>query len=191
VGRKKLVRKAEPKRRRAWPRWTGFRGKTVWDWLPIVGALLIPVVIAFGTWRITTQQGKLEDQRAQVEQELAEQRAQDEVLQAYLDQMSGLLLERDLRASEEDSEVRTLARARTLTVLERLEDPSRKTAVMQFLVEANLVQRVEGRDPIVRLNQAAPFDVNVESGAALSGVTLNVANLHASSWLAPTCAKPT
>jgi len=76
---------------------------------------------------------KIEDQRAQAERELAEQRAQDEALQADLDQMSGLLLERDLRASEEDSEVRTLARARTLTVLERL-DPSRKTAVMQFLL---------------------------------------------------------
>ena len=54
-----------------------------------------------------------------------EQRAQDPALQAYLDQMSTLLLEKDLRNSEEDSEVRTLARARTLTVLERL-DPSRK-----------------------------------------------------------------
>jgi hypothetical protein len=31
--------------------------------------------------------------------------------------MSMLLLEKDLRASDEDSEVRTLARARTLTVL--------------------------------------------------------------------------
>jgi len=37
VGQKKLVRKAEPpfKRRIAWPRWTGFRGKKVWDCLTI------------------------------------------------------------------------------------------------------------------------------------------------------------
>jgi hypothetical protein len=33
---------------------------TVRDWLPIVGALLIPVVIAAGTWGITWQQGSLE-----------------------------------------------------------------------------------------------------------------------------------
>jgi hypothetical protein len=29
VGRKALSRKPEPKRRKAWPRWTGFRGLTV------------------------------------------------------------------------------------------------------------------------------------------------------------------
>jgi uncharacterized protein YjbI with pentapeptide repeats len=68
--------------------------------------------------------------------------------------MGSLLLERDLRASEEDSEVRSVARARTLTVLGRL-DPSRKTALMQFLVEAELVQRVErGRGPIITLTGA-------------------------------------
>src|SRR5215208_1629532 len=68
--------------------------------------------------------------------------------------MGSLLLERDLRASEEDSEVRSVARARTLTVLGRL-DPSRKTALMEFLVEAELVQRVErGRGPIITLTGA-------------------------------------
>ena len=38
-------------------------------------------------------------------------------------------------------------------MLERL-DPSRKTAVVQFLVEANLVQRVAGTGPIISLNGA-------------------------------------
>jgi hypothetical protein len=75
--------------------------------------------------------------------------------------MGSLLLEKDLRKSKEDSEVRTLARARTLTVLGRL-DPSRKAAVTEFLVEADLVQRVEGRKPIIRLESA---DL---SGAVLS-----------------------
>jgi uncharacterized protein YjbI with pentapeptide repeats len=111
---------------------------------------------------------------------VAEQRAQDEALQAYLDQMSSLLLEKDLRTSEEDSEVRTLARARTLTVLGRL-DPSRKTAVMQFLVEAKLVQRVEGTGPIIRLGGAdLSFadlsDVDL-SGAHLRGAKLSRADL--------------
>src|SRR5215211_2938985 len=186
-------------------RW-GFRGMTVRDWLPIVGALLIPVMIALGTWGITWQQGKIEDRRAEAERELAKQRAQDEALQAYLDQMSTLLLEKDLRSSTEDSEVRTLARARTLTVLGRL-DPSRKSAVMEFLVEAELVQRVEGSEPIIRLagtdlsaaslsdanlSGAVLFDADLSnadlgevnlsnanlSGANLSGANLNNANLN-------------
>jgi hypothetical protein len=139
-------------------RW-GFRGMTVRDWMPIVGALLIPIVIAVGTWVITLQQGNIEDRRAKAERELAEQRAQDDAVQAYLDQMNNLLLEHNLRHSEEDSRVRTLAQARTLTVLGRL-DPSDKTAVMQFLVEADLLQRpllcgeegcgIDPYDPIIR-----------------------------------------
>jgi hypothetical protein len=52
--------------------------------------------------------------------------------------MSALLLESNLREAEPDSEVRTLARARTLTVLERL-DPSRRADVMRFLIEADLI----------------------------------------------------
>jgi hypothetical protein len=190
VERKKPGRRAEPESKRgiAWPRWTGFRGKTFWNWLEL---LIVPLALAgIGFWftvqqdarqqqienqraqqaqkienQRTQQAQKIENQRAEAERELAVQRAQDEALQAYLDQMSGLLLERDLRASEEDSEVRTLARARTLTVLERL-DPSRKTALMQFLVEADLVQRVDGRDPIISLR-----------GADLSGANLLNANL--------------
>src|SRR5215208_4290398 len=126
-------------------RWTGFRGMTLRDWLTIVGALLVPVVVALGTGWITWQLAENENQRAEAERELAEQRAQDEALQAYLDQMGGLLLESDLRKSKEDSEVRSVARARTLTVLSRL-DPSRKTAIIQFLVEAELVQRTAGKE---------------------------------------------
>jgi hypothetical protein len=74
-------------------------------------------------------------------------------MSAYLDQMSSLLLERDLRESEEDSEVRTLARARTLAVLSGL-DRRRKTAVMHFLVEEALIQSVEGKGPIINLSGA-------------------------------------
>src|SRR5918994_4393782 len=121
----------------------GFRGKTVWDWLDL---LLVPLVLGLGAaflaaWfdaQQDTRQQRLENQRAEAERALAAHRAQDEALQAYLDQMSTLLLEKDLWVSGEDSEVRTLARARTLTVLETL-DPSRKTAVATFLAEAKLI----------------------------------------------------
>jgi uncharacterized protein YjbI with pentapeptide repeats len=145
--------------------------------------LAIPVVLAAaGLWftaqqdarqqniedRRAQQAQKIEDQRAAAERELAVRRAQDEALQAYLSQMGSLLLDKNLRESEEDSEVRTLARART--VLSRL-DPSRKSAVMEFLVEAELVQSVEGRGPIIRLGGA---DL---SGAEMSGADLSEANL--------------
>src|SRR5215217_3515863 len=184
VGQKKPEREQTEETKQS--RWC-FRGKTVWDWLPIVGALLVPLVIALGTGWITRQLAnlenqraqqaqKVEDQRAEAERELAEQRAQDEALQAYLNQMSGLLLEKDLRSSEEDSEVRTLARARTLTVLERL-DRKRKPAVIGFLIEAELIQRVEGTEPNINLGGADLSEANLGSSADLSGANLQMANL--------------
>jgi uncharacterized protein YjbI with pentapeptide repeats len=143
--------------------------------------LVIPLALtAIGLWftmqqaareqqiedRRAHQAQRIENQRAEAEQTLQQQRAQDEALQAYLDQMSSLLLGNNLRESEDASAVRTLARARTLTVLGRL-DPSRKKEVMQFLVEADLAQRVDGRDPIIEL-----------SGADLSRIDFVDANLH-------------
>jgi hypothetical protein len=58
------------------------------------------------------QAQKLENQRAEAEQDLAEQRAQDEALQAYLDQMSSLILDKDrpLHQTQEGDAVRILAR---------------------------------------------------------------------------------
>jgi hypothetical protein len=92
--------------------------------------------------------------------------------------MSALLLEKDLRDSGADSEVSTLARARTLTMLGRL-DPSRKKAVMQFLVEAELVQKVDDRGPIIRLSGANLSDADLLGddllGDDLSGAYLSTA----------------
>src|SRR5829696_3016723 len=141
---------------------------TLWDWIKL---LIVPAVIAGGGLWFNRQQREreLETARQQREREveIAERRTQDEALQAYLDQMGQLLLDKDrpLRQSKEDDEVRTLARARTLTLLRRL-DGERMASVLQFLVEAKLVQRVEERAPIIRLG-----------GADLSGAYLRVADL--------------
>src|SRR5918995_3611940 len=85
-----------------------FGGKSLWDWLQL---LIVPVVLSLITvafaWQQDIRQDQIENQRAKAERELAEQRAQDEALQAYLNQMGSLLLEKKaLRESKEDSEVR-------------------------------------------------------------------------------------
>jgi hypothetical protein len=158
-------------------RW-GFRGMTLRDWLPIVGALLIPLVIALGTGVITWKLAKLESQRAAAERTLAERRTQEEALQAYVDEVGRLMLEKDLT----DPKVKTILRARTITVLGRLDPhegrlpPSGKTAVMQFLVEADLVQRVEGRDPTIILHSADLRKAYL-FGANLFGANLRNADL--------------
>jgi uncharacterized protein YjbI with pentapeptide repeats len=180
--------KRPPWWKRLWER-TGFGDKTLWDVLQllIVPLVLVGIGLLFEMQQAERQQAMeeqqqaLEDRRARAEQKLAEQRAQDEALQAYLDQMSSLLLEKDLRTSEQESEVRTLARARTLTVLERL-DPSRKTAVYQFLVDSDLVQSIDERDPIISLNGADLGGANVSDAnlrnADLNGADLSEADLY-------------
>jgi len=83
----------------------------------------------------------LEAQLDERQRDIEDQRAQDAALQSYFDQMGELMLEKNLRGPEEDSEARTLARARTLTVLGRL-DSDRKKRLLQFLYEADLIMKV-------------------------------------------------
>jgi uncharacterized protein YjbI with pentapeptide repeats len=120
----------------------------------------------------------LQPLRGKNERQLEEQRAQDAALQAYLDQMSQLMLGGNLRDSEEDSEVRTLARARTRTVLARL-DGQRKGRVVQFLYEASLIVR---EHPVVSLSDVRLRGADLShldlSGAALSGADLSSADLN-------------
>jgi uncharacterized protein YjbI with pentapeptide repeats len=156
--------------------------KTLWDWLQL---FIVPLALAaIGLWFAAQQdahQQQIEEKRAKSDQHIEEQRAQDAALQAYLDQMSQLMLEGNLRGSKEGSEVRTLARARTRTVLGRL-DGRRKGSVVQFLYEASLIDK---ENPVVslsavRLRGADLSDVELQD-ANLSGTYLNDANLSGTS----------
>jgi len=157
---------------------TGFSDKTLWNWLEL---LIIPVVLAVGGLLFTVaqdeRQDEAEDRRAEAQREAEEQRAQDQALQAYFEEMGSLLLDEDLRTSQEDDEASndeasTLARARTLTILGRV-DPERKSSVVQFLYESNLIQKDQ---PIVSLASADLSDVDLSS-ASLQGADLGSVDL--------------
>src|SRR5215216_6222550 len=194
------VAEKEPRKRpwrsRLWE-WTDFGEKTLWDWLQLLSALAIPVVLAVAGFSFTAWQGErqqaIEAQRANVEQDIEDQRAQDAALQAYLDQMTELILEKNLRDSKEESEVRTLARARTLTVLGRL-GPDRKRSVVQFLYESYLIRK---GNLIIDLEKANLSEANLSyaklfeadlraaklSDANLNYATLTYANLNYASLI--------
>src|SRR5829696_376406 len=116
------------------PGWVGVAGKTLWDWLKL---LVIPFVIAvtgtLGGYFFTRSENR-------AAQAIADKRTQDEALQFYLDQMAQMLLDKDhpLRQAKQEDDVRRLARARTLTLLQRL-DGEHKRSVLQFLSEAYLI----------------------------------------------------
>jgi uncharacterized protein YjbI with pentapeptide repeats len=165
-----------------------FGGQTVWDWLHLLSALAIPVVLAIvGLW-FTAQQDarqqqiednraqqaqKIENQRAEAERELAEQRAQDETLQAYLSQMSQLMLERKLLEAEPGDPVHTLAQARTSTVILRL-DAEHNESVTLFLTNSGLALR---NNPSGALLTGPEASARLLRGITLSHATLSNANL--------------
>ena len=96
------------------------------------------------------------------------------MLQAYLDGMSQLLTDKDRplhRASVGDS-LSTVARARTLTVLSRL-DGDRKGSVVQFMYESSLISRDR---PVLNLLGANLIKANL-GGANLDAANLFVARL--------------
>jgi hypothetical protein len=163
--------------------WTGLttpKHRTFWDWMKL---LIVPAVIAAGgLWFNRQQQERQrEDERRQQERglEIESQRAQDEALQAYLDQMSQLLADekRPLHRAQQGDSLSTVARARTLTVLSRL-DGVRKGIVVQFLYESKLIV---GDQPVLNL-QGADLQRVVLEATRLSKVNLKGAILSYGSF---------
>jgi uncharacterized protein YjbI with pentapeptide repeats len=149
--------------------WTGFRGKTVWDFLQL---LIVPLVLAvIGLWFATQQdarQQQFENQRSDAERKFADQRAQDEALQAYLNQMSQLMLDRKLLEAEQDTPLYTVAQARTSTVILRL-DAEHNESVTRFLINSGLAVSGEASARLLR-------EITL-SHATLSGAYLPKADL--------------
>ena len=168
--------------------WTGFGeytkpdanfvpGKTLWDWMEL---LIIPIFLGVGLFLLNRSDKK-------TELAIATDRKQEEILQAYLDKISDLLLEKQLLTTQ-DEEVSDVARIRTLTVL-RAVDGTRKGLVLRFLYEAGLIRRdkqiinLAGADLSgaklegVMLANADLEDANLE-GAYLEGADLSGSNLE-------------
>jgi uncharacterized protein YjbI with pentapeptide repeats len=119
------------------PGWIGVANKEVWDWLEL---LIVPVALAVGVYWLNQAQRKRE-------LEVENQRAQDEALQAYIEQIAQLILDKERPLLDRE---RSWARAWTLMVLNRL-DGIRKGSVVQFLHESGLILT---NDPVVSLSGA-------------------------------------
>ena len=171
-----------------------YGGKPLWDWLQL---LIVPLVIAaIGFWFTASQNTRqqqienhraqqaqnIEDKRAQAERALAKQSAQDEALQAYLAQMSNLMLDKNLLESEHGDAVYTLAQARTATVMTRL-DSGRNKTVLGFLWNSGLVgesSNVESSVNLFRHIDLRGADLRGRnlSNAPLRGASLDHADLR-------------
>jgi uncharacterized protein YjbI with pentapeptide repeats len=163
--------------------WTGFLTKTLWDWLQLLGVLGIPVMVGVGVAWFSYRQNLNASQ-------IAEDQQREDALQAYLDNISELLLKEHLgdlaqksRLTAEHEEARQIARARTLAVLPRL-DRERKRSLLLFLYEAHLINLFDWNSADLTeaaLHEATFIGANLSraklNGADLTGTDLSGANL--------------
>lgn len=126
---------------------------------------------------------KAAERRAEVEREIEQKHAETEraisldnqheaALQGYINNMSALLLEMDLREPVELDKVRKIGRVRTLTVLPH-GDGRRKAIVLQFLDESDLINK---DNKVIDL-KGADFSGVELCRAQLSKADLSSANL--------------
>lgn len=139
--------------------------KTLWDWMQL---LIVPAVLAGGALLFNAQS-------AQTQMQIANDNQREEALQVYIDDISRLLLDRNLGNSKAYSQVRNVARTKTMSTLVRL-DSKRQGTVLQFLRESGLIvyeyPEVEvNKHPIVSL-----LDANLQ-GVTLVSVNLSGVNL--------------
>jgi uncharacterized protein YjbI with pentapeptide repeats len=139
--------------------------KSLWEFLDLLIVPLALAIIGFGfTAQQQARQTQIETLRDARARAVEEQRAQNAALQAYLDQMNHLMLEKGLLGSEEGDTVFTLAQARTTTGISQF-DGEHNQAVTRFLSDSGLL-----KDP------ALLAEADLE-GANLSKAVLREANL--------------
>jgi len=139
---------------------------------------MVLAVSAIGCESIERQRDeqRAEDQRERELQVINEQ-AQAVALQTYLDQMSNLMIDRKLRATDPDSDERGLAQARTLTILLAL-GSDRKRHPLKLVAQLHLIDK---GNPIIKLPHADLNEANLAEvtliNVDLTDVDLRAANL--------------
>jgi uncharacterized protein YjbI with pentapeptide repeats len=176
--------------------WTGFserrfvkandeevrEARTLWDWFQL---LIIPAALALIALLFDQTQAERDrtraDQRARIDREITVDNQQEEALGSYTEAMSKLMLESQLRDSEQGSDLRVLASTRTLSTLRRL-NGERKGIVLQFLADANLIRGPD--DPVIDMTKADLSSAVATRAylvrASLNKVDLQGANLRSS-----------
>lgn len=161
-------------------------GKTLWDWFEL---LIVPALIAIiagtfaGTFtlfsvsqlnKISRHQNEIFKQRDKAEDE----RNQQALLIEYLDEISELVEQQLLTLNDNNNSqaLRTIAKARTLTILKSL-DSDRKGELIQFLSAAELIN---ADNPLINLFSAdlaiANLKTTILRKADLNGTLLYRAN---------------
>ncbi len=160
---------------------TGFSEKALWDWLMLIGVLAIPIAVAFASFMFSQQQNlssqTASERQHQTDLQIAAEQQRESTLRICIEDMKDLLLNKGLRTSKPEEEVRAVARVEVLTALRQL-DGERKGLLIRFLSEAGLITSIDIKyDVIIDLSGAELTGAELTS-ADLSGAHLNGAHLN-------------
>jgi uncharacterized protein YjbI with pentapeptide repeats len=167
---------------RSW-KWTGVIDKTFWDWLKL---MIVPIVLGAGgysvvrafAWSDQAEQQQRTQQALREAQNTSRQASLDQISLEYINRMESLLTEYDLAMQPPDGNLRVLARARTLNVLEAL-DPRRRASTVRFLYDARLIGVDDPVIPLAGANlRESDLAYSIMARADLSRVDLGEANLE-------------
>lgn len=160
--------------RASWKGYLGFSNTTVLQWLELI---VVPISLAVGAYYFSESQSRSE-------QLIAANHDEEVLLQGYMDSMSELVLEKQLRKatgnSEEEKDLRNVARSRTLITLRGLVTPNpdghnrRRASLLRFLYETKLI---DNQDTIVSLEKAN-FEVAYARKFVLENANLRRADLY-------------
>ncbi len=126
--------------------WTGFSGKTFWNWLEL---LAVPILLTTLGYLYQRGDKKKAEKQAELEREIAKDNLAEEVIENYLKSMGNILLNETLTEQlfvddqsqwlDRNNHVLHLTRALTREILRRLKDDTqRQKRIFQFLQDAEL-----------------------------------------------------
>ncbi len=169
-----------------------YYGITLRELLELAGTLAVPILIfIFGLW-FQQRENKRAEEQAKLERGIAKDNLAEEAIQAYLDNMAKLLLDKELRKDlfpnvkdkfnllDKDNPVRDIARTQTITILRRLEgDKKRQDRIINFLRDAELYSFILKNVNLSRANlqEVDLRDANLRD-AKLSSTDLSSAYLR-------------
>ena len=161
---------------------TGFpQNGTLWDWLQLLSAPVFVTALPFVFSGPQSQDDhKVAERQSEVDLQVADDQKQESELEAYQNYILELLLDKNLGGSQPGSDVRKVAKSRTLTALRRV-GKNHKGELLQFLYEAGLIYKGK---VIVELHGADLRGADLSnarlSGADLSGADLSETRLNGS-----------
>ncbi len=172
-------------------KWTGFADKTLWDWLNLVAILLVPIIIGVATLQVSVSTLQFTNQQNKTALDMTRDQQREAVLTHYMDDISNLLIDKDLRNAQKESPVQRVAIMKTASLQRRL-DTRRNNELLHFIQDEDLLtwsshtiekETHKGVISLAKANLSYTDLGNTDlSYKDLNHVDLSYANLNSVTW---------